>query len=303
MKDLDKLLSQPMPKPKRPLSNNFTKEIIMKVKRPRQTGWQRLRGNLRGVVFTKAGAASLAGVVLISGTVAAVSLWPRPTVTPTVTKKLPSGNHIVGYDTQNCKYFDALDGSKIEPKTEKVYYEVRENSQLTDQQIQDSLRANCEENISNNAVSSLIRQYSGDGLMSTMTLTVKAINKNSITVQTDAHYAAANNKPWPEYTYSKLDGKLLVRDQDTAISYADLKIGDTVKMIVRDSSGKSTETPGGYDPLSHPENITILAILRIPALTGDPTTLQRAFAQDIVRLEACADSPTGLCRTYEFSQQ
>jgi hypothetical protein len=304
MKDIDKLLSQPMPTPKRPLSTNFTKEIAMKIKQPRQTGWQRLRSNAQSLILTKVGAASLASIALISGTVAAVSLWPKPVITPTVNKPLPSGNHIVGYDATNCNYLRALDGTRIGPKTEKIYYEVHKDSKLTDQQIQDSLRAVCEENMSNNAISALLKELPNTptgSTFSTEALFIKAVTKNSLTFSLDPHYDATDYTLRPELTYTKFDTDMLVRDQDNKIAYADLKAGDTIKLIVRDDSMKFTETTEGYNPFNYPEHITVLAILRVPPLTADPTIMQRAYATDLVRLESCANSPTGLCRVYDFA--
>ena len=304
MNDLEDLLSRNTPKPTRPISNNFTETVIAEINgRPKQRWLQKIITNLRSYSFSKIGVASFAGVLLVSGTAVAIALWPKPTVTPTITKSLPSGNHIVGVDAENCQYFKALDGSTTQPTSEKLYYEVRQGSQLTDQQIIDTVQGVCEENISNNAISSIVKQLPKNlpGMQSTETYTVNSIAKNSITVTLDSHYNAKLYTTKPNVTYTHFSDNLIVYNENNKILYSDIKVGDTVKMVVQDTSGKSPETQENYNPLNHPENITVLAILKIPTLTADPSTFYAAVGKDIVRVEPCTTSPSGYCRAYEFT--
>jgi hypothetical protein len=225
-------------------------------------------------------------------------------VTQTDKKLLPSGNRIVSYDTQNCMYSKSLDGSPQTVSKQSIYYEVRQDSPLTDQQLQDTLRGTCEENISNNAISAMIKKIGEKpGIQSTMAYTITAISPASITVSLDPAYNPSDFLLKPTMTYTNFAKNLVIQNQGTSAEYGSLKIGDTIKMVVQDTSGKSSETIEGHVAMNHPETIVILGILKIPALTGDPTVFQRAVAIDLVRVEPCENSPTGFCRAYDFAQE
>lgn len=315
MKDLDDLLTKQAPKPKRPLSANFIESVLQEMKPEKQSFWQSIASSLHISRLSRASVAAVLAIVFISGSVAAISLWPKPSVDQTTSKLTPSGNRIVGYDTQNCLYFADLDGRKPEFKNEKIYYEVRENSKLTDQQIQDGIRGLCEENVSNNAISAMIKQMPENlpGLFSTEAYTITAISDKSISLSMDPHYEATKSSLRPNTTFTGFAKNLMVYSQDIKTTYKDLSVGDTIKMIAQDTSGKSSEAPDRtgndwqlvtdpYVALHHPEHITILGIVKMPALTGNPGTMLQAFGTDVVRLEPCDNSETGLCRAYEFSR-
>lgn len=309
MKDIDTVLSKHPPKPKRPLSTDFTQVVAAHVVSEKPNLLQKLRSVLPGRLFTKAGAASLAAVVLLSGTVAAITLWPQPEVTPTIKQQLPNGNRIVGYDARDCNYFTSLDGSELKPTSEKLYYEIRQDSSLTDDQLRDSLRALCEENISGNAVSAIVKTLPQDlpGMFSTSAHTIDAITEDSITLSPDENYKDVRAAPWvlvaqPSTTYAHFADDLRVYNQGSKAAFSDLKAGDSVKLIMQDTSGRSTETANGYNPLNSPETITVLAIVKVPPLSGDPHAFYQAAGSDLVRLEPCDSSPTGFCRAYEFAR-
>ncbi len=252
-------------------------------------------------LHTKLGFGMTVGTLLLGGTAAAITLWPSPTVTQTALRPLPSGNRIVSYDTQNCHFFDGLDGNPPKTIDEKVYYEVREGSKLTDTQLQSSLQGVCEENISNNAISavekSLPTEKQGN---STEAYTITGISAGSITVSLDSHYDSAMRVTKPNQVYARFDGNLVVYNEGTKSSFNDLKIGDTIKMILKDTSGLP-DSPT-YEPSNHPENQIVEAIIKIPALTADPSDFYKGIASEFVRVDPCASSPTGFCRAYDFAK-
>ena len=303
MKDIDKLLAQHAPKPARALRANFTETTLGFIAGHEPArGLHGLRDRLRARLLTRAGALSFAGVALLSGTVAAIALWPSPSVTQTTTKLLPSGNHIVGYDAKNCNYFDELHGAANAPTDDKVYYEVRAGSSLTDEQLRDSLQGVCEENLSNNAMSAIIKQLpNAPGMQSTIAYVVTAITPSSITISPDPHYSAADYTTKPALTFTHFASHLLVYNESARASYGDIKPGDTIKLAIQDTSGHSSEEQSSYNALNHPEHDVVLAIEKIPALTANPDTFYSAIATDIVRLNPCSVSPTGFCRAYDFA--
>jgi hypothetical protein len=305
MRDVDNLLTKTTLKPKRQLSANFTSEVIMRIQKKRKSkavssAWIRFKRLPRAV----AAVVALASVASVGGAAyAVVANWPTPNVTQTSRQQTPAGTHIVGIDTTNCKYFEGLDGSPIKPKTEKLYYEIKDTSKLTDPQVVDMVRAICEENISNNAVSSVIKQYEGDdtvGMLSTVQYVIDAISDNSITLTPNAHYNAALYTTKPHLTYTRFK-EVKVYDGVQQIAYKDLKTGDYVKLIAQDTSGKSTETPEAGNPLNDPSNIVIRSIIKTPPLTASPDLFYTRLGSDFVRVEPCDHSPSGFCRAYEFS--
>lgn len=302
MKDIDKLLQQHPHKPKRQLTATFTEDVMQKIKAKR--GWRNMLSNVHFGHLSKAGALGLGAFLLVSGTVAAIALWPKPTVTQTDKKLLPSGNRIVSYNAENCIGGDqALDGTAKISASHIVRYEVRADSKLTDEQIKNSLRALCEEDVSNNAISTMVKAIGEKpGLQSTLAYTIKAIAPNKLTLVPDSHYDAATYD-MTERTYTRFSDGLKVQNQATEIPYGLLNVGDTVKLIVQDTSGKSQETPDGTYVMTRPAETLILGILKMPALTGDPNVMYRAFATDLVRVEPCENSPTGFCRAYDFAQE
>jgi hypothetical protein len=299
MKDIDQLLQQKAHKPNRELSQNFTIKTITEIKsRPTPQGWLT---DIRVKILRHAWL-SLAGLVLIGGTAAAaVALWPTPKVTPLITKQLPSGNHIVGYNAANCDYFSGLDGHNAPPSSDNVYYELRQGANISDQQLKDSLQAICEENLANNAISRIENQLPKKG-NSTMTYRIDAISSQSLMLSLDPHYDKANVDLVSPQTYSRFSPDLIVYNENSKTSLSDLRSGDSVKLIYNDTSGQVQTPQNYYVDLNHPENIVITAILKVPPLTADPNMFFTHLGRDFVGLETCQSSPTGFCRTYEFAK-
>ncbi|HSX30841.1 MAG TPA: hypothetical protein VLE99_02900 [Candidatus Saccharimonadales bacterium] len=305
MKHPDTLLVQHQPTPTRPLKNNFTQTIVSELNaRPEAAGAYTKLSRLRSRLLTRAGLLTLGGSLLLAGgTAMAVVLWPTPSVTTTTRQELPSGNHIVGYDLKNCDYFDKLNGATPTNTDDKVYYEVRQDSNLTDDQLQNALQGMCEEHVDGTALSPIMQHLSSTlahGDFSTEVLTVNAITKDGITVSLDSHYAPTSSQVKPDLTYTQFSHELLVYDQTAKTTYDSLHLGDSVMMVLHQNSNPQGVAPGYYVAENDPSNITILAIVKVPPLTADPSTIYGLFGGDIVRLDPCTTSPTGFCRAYDF---
>lgn len=268
--------------------------------------WRKALARLPASWTTRTGSAVLAaGIIVIASSVAVatIALWPTPDVQRTTRQELPSGNHIVGYDAKNCDYFSSMDGQPPREQRHKLYYEVREDVDLTDEQLQNSLRAICEESLSDNAIKGVMKRIPADlpGVESTMTYTVDAITSSGLTITLDPHYNASAFTTKPGMTYNQFSRDLLVYNQSSKASLADIGAGDSIKMIIQSTSERPTETAEQYNPLNYPASVVILAIIKVPPLTADPTVFHTAVGSDLVRLEACNNSPTGFCRVYDFA--
>ena len=303
MKDIDTMLSQQTPKPKKQLDDNFTNAVIAELSaQPRRNQLDNFLGFLRQQSFRKASALSLASVVLISGT-AGAALWLQPTITPTITKNLPSGNHIVGYDTKNCNYFSELKDGQAQPTHDIVYYEIRRDSSLTDQDIQNALLGICEENINGLAISAAVKHLPSStlsGSFSTLVLRVEATTNSTITVSPDPHYAPPQRGVNTHLTYTQFAKDLVVYDKFDKVHYGNLKVGDTVQLLVAQTNPQPF-FPFNQQALNDPSNITIIAIVKVAPITEDPAAFYQGIASDFVRAEPCKTSPSGFCRAYNFA--
>jgi hypothetical protein len=313
MIDIEDVLEKTQtPKPNRQLSAHFTDHIVDHLNAyPIEHMLGRRAKAVLHWLRRRAGLVSLSGLLLVGGTAAAITFWPTPSVKQTVADKpLPNGNRIVGYNTQNCDYFSNASDNKPVNTSENVYYEVRKGSKLADQQLRSSLQGVCEENVSNDAIAKLAQQINKqDGNhrygFSTNALTVKSVTATIITAGQDPAYGAAIQQVNHDITYYQFAKNLRVYNEDTPIAFSDIKVGDDIKMLIEDtraSSGYMQPGPGDSQPESDPRYLRVYAIMKIPALTGDPTVFYGAVAQDLVRLDTCTTSPSGFCEAYQFAR-
>ncbi|HSW74445.1 MAG TPA: hypothetical protein VLG16_01100, partial [Candidatus Saccharimonadales bacterium] len=280
MKDLEERLRGHPAKPVKPLTSTFNASVISELKgKPHKQMFNKLRA-LTPRHLSKAGLVAVVSFVIIGGSAAAFTLWPRPTATQTLTKELPSGNHIVGIDTTSCDYTGTIDGTQHIPTgTHHVYYEVKQGSSLTDNQIRDGVQGDCELNMDNNAITAMIYASHFDklkGMESTNVYTVNAITANNITVTPDSHYNSKDYTLQPNTTY-QINSDAKVQNEDSPARLSDIKAGDSVMMVVQDTSGKTDQPGAPWYSLNHPEVIRVLGIMKVPALTASPDALDSAF--------------------------
>jgi len=303
MKDLEKRLHGHPAKPVKPLTATFNASVISELKgKPHTQMFNKPRAFAQRR-FSKASLVAAISFVVIGGSAAAITLWPQPTAIKTFTKELPSGNHIVGIDTTSCNPIAAVGGMQTVPAgIHHVYYEVKQGSTLTDEQVRNGIQASCELDMDNNTISAMVHANHFDkvtGMQSTNVYTVNAAGNDSITVTPDSHYNSKNYTLQPSMTY-KVSGDVKVQNESNPAQFGDIKTGDSVMMIVQDTSGKTDQPGAPWNSLNHPDVIKVLGIIKVPALTTSPDVLYGAFASQIVRLDPCTTSPTGFCRAYDF---
>jgi hypothetical protein len=310
MKDLDSLLSKQKLAPSKELDANFTSVVIAEIRANPHGNTAKNRWAFRFPRhLSKLALILLLGVSVATGTAAAVALWPEPKVTPTISKPLTSGNRIVGVNAENC---GRLDGNyKLTfPTSHKSYYEVRQGSKLTDQQVADMVRGLCDEDMNNYAVKLVFDKIPGDfkGRQQSPNYTVQAISSGSITVSLDPilskeHYGGIT----PNQTFSRYLPNLITQKRQDPIVYNDIHPGDSVILLTQDTSGKSTEPEMSasqpYIPFNHPENMEVLAIVKVPPLLVSPSLFYSGLTKDFVRVEPCTSNPEGYCRAYDFTNQ
>ena len=300
MKDIDKLLLKNKPTPGRPLKASFAMDVADKI---RERNTQKKHWHKRLFAHKPAfntGIALLLLAVVTGGTVAALTLWPRPEVDKAYVKELPNGNSMVAISSKNCLWGyqkAVLDSNKEDFK----YYEIRKGASISVDELIKSIKASCEEDNNYAVTSRIIEKMPKHDAMNTIAHRVEDITSNTITVSLDPQYKAPTYIRNDHLTY-RLAKDIKVYDGYNKTDLKHIKKGDTVVMVARDTSGRSSEEPGNNNPLGqHPENILVLDIVKVPPLSGNPGIFSSAFAVDIVRLEPCTTDPSGFCRAYDFA--
>lgn len=312
MKDLEDLLKKSRgPKPRRSLGASFTSHVLAHLdpKPPKRPWWARyLESRARHLPKPIAAMLAVIVAVVIGGsTYAVVTNWPNTSATLKEDKPLASGNHIVAIDTENCLVSVALNGMAKPDGRRTLYYELKQDSQLTTARFVDMIKATCEENVANNVISSIIRKRHGDRsqfgknmtALNSATMRIKAIDKTNITV-VDAFKSPGHTDPPKVLTYTHFAKDLEVSHRGGRIAYTDLKVGDTVKLLALYEFGKTQNDPRNPTYWQDADRITIEAIVRMPALVESIELFQSKIATDFVRVEPCKTSLNGFCRQYDF---
>jgi hypothetical protein len=276
MKDIDMALSGLPIRPSRSLKDDFTSVVIGELKtRPKlQRKWRLLYW-----IRAKIGILSL-GLLLVAGTAAAAvttlkTISPTPKQTPvpnvnqTITKQLPGGDRIVGYNLQNCHFFSGPTYVDIHPN-EDVLYEVKQGSTLTDEQLEASLEGVCESMVNSDNMSAIIQAFQREGVtpydeFGTMNMLVENITPTSITVRIDPAYTVVPIAEQDKLglTYTQFFQGLKVYNENMPIAYSDIKAGDTVQILMGHTPGYTyTEGVAGDYPgprycLRHNESAAI----------------------------------------------
>jgi hypothetical protein len=281
-------------KPKRPLKPDFTRNTLgLSVSSSRGSFflWQKLRH--------APALALVIAVLLLSGTVYAATHWPEITAKFSSKTSLPSGNRIIGVDTTNCNYFQVHD--KPVPTNEKVYYEIKKDSSLTDDQVVSMVQGICEENAVTDIMNQIVQPYIKQGLGKGMTgeFRLETVAKDSITVSESPAFAPQGAK-LESYTYN-IDSGIKVYDAKESIELSDLRPGDSISLLVKDTHPLPSEgDPNSPNHWKDSDLITVLAIVRTPQITGSPMTFLTHLGKDFVRTEPCNSNPSGFCRAYDF---
>lgn len=245
--------------------------------------------------------AAAAITIVIGGTAYAAFNWPAITSVFRSQTRLPSGNRVVAIDTENCHYFDKPDQKSTK---EASYYEIKQDSKLTNDQIADMIKGICEENHVHKVAGTVIQPFLKDNQNiqpSGSISRIEQIGDGKITTTPDPQYDLSM-RYGGKVTYT-LGQEVKAYDGTSPIRVSDIRAGDSVILIARDSrtvgSEGDREDPNHWDD---PQFLTILAVIRVPALSGSPDTFDKHLGTDFVRTEPCDTDPSGFCRAYDFTR-
>lgn len=289
MRDIESLLkSVKKSTPKRQLSTSFTSDVLTKINAKEDTGsiFMKLFKKPLGAVLSVA-------LVLASGATAfaAVANWPSIVSTLTGEQLLDSGARIVKIETEGCKSYEANDTSNKRIS----YYEIKKDSSLTNEKAVAMMRGICEEERAQNRVSKLVEQTGGSH--STRIFKIEHIEKGRLAVVADEKYELGGKNI--RKTYTNIATDVRINNGSADLSFDQLKVGDSVILVVTDQRGISTEMQGYTEDLAQ---MQVRAILQVPALTGSPDLFYEHIGKDFVRVEPTKDGK-GFERVYEFHKQ
>jgi hypothetical protein len=305
MKNIEKLLRSGNIKPTRPLPHDFTIKTMQAIRdnsnKPGRLAIWKERIYMNLIHKPAMALAAFAAVAVISGTAyATIANWPQISSVFSGEKRLNSGNRIVGVDGENCNFFAAQNGLPKSSSKETVYYEIKKGSTLSNDQIVSMVRGICEENRLGNQVSAIIKPLiendkAHDGFEGGTTYQIENISTSGITMKLDNKYG--HNEIRQTFKHIAPDAKTYNQDQPAKLS--DLKPGDTVTIITRNTTkGTNMET---VDPeRKNPDLRTIVAFIKHPPFSGSVDMFNKHLGTEIVRTEKCTTHPSGFCRAYEF---
>lgn len=260
MTDVEKLFARSGgPKPRRPLRADFTKNITDHVsENPRKRGLAHLMEMKYMRFFTKPvfATAAITLAVVASGTTAfaAVGGWPGISAMFGGQHDLPNGDRIVRVDTDNCLDSHAFNMPELEKRQDKhntVYYKLKAESKLTNEQVVQMVRGNCFAQ----------EQAAFDQKVLLEALDKNPLNKNAVVGgYIDSEVTAISDKsislksviPYNtelktiEQTFNNIDPDVLVYQSPNKLGLKDIKVGDHVSIKYRATG----------DALSHSETIT-----------------------------------------------
>ena len=308
MTDVEKLFAASGgPKPRRPLRADFTHNVTDYVsEHPRKRGLARIMEIKYMRFFTKpvfaAAAITVALVASGASAFAAVGGWPGISAMFGGQQDLPNGDRIVRVDTDNCLDPHAFNMPELERRQDKhntVYYKLKAESKLTNEQVVQMVRGNC----------FVQEQAAYDQKVLLEALEKNPLNKNAVVGgYIDSEVTAISDKsislksiiPYGielktvEQTFNNIDPDVFVYQSPNRLSLSDIKVGDHVSIKYR--------TTG--DALAHSETImpdkiatdeqTIVAIFKNSADATAAVDYQKYNGAEFEQVAPC-DREGGYC--------
>ena len=292
MNDIEKILqSVEKAPPKRRIRTSFTDDVLNDI--------NNIHKERKSTIFMKILQKPLIATlsiifVLASGatTFAAIANWPSVVSIFVGEQPLESGARIVKIETEGCK---PVDGSNSKVSKRVSYYEIKRDSALTNEQAVAMMQGICEEERVQSRVGEFVQQ-AGGAVHSTSIYTVEAIGADNLTVVADKKYEGSRKDV--RKTYTNIASDVRVNDGAKDLRYDELKPGDSVVLVIVDERGISTEMQGYTEDMA---KMQVKAILKVPALTGNPDLFYKYLGKDFVRVEPSKDGRT-FDRIYEFDQ-
>lgn len=328
MKDIDQLLEQYMPKPTRELNSDFSQTVITNIQSPtkkRPTAISYLRKLRRLPKLAIIGLGIALAACLGTGAYAAYQ-WLAPEATIKQSFINDDKKREYSIDLQNCGVFA---GGTLGNGIQR--FELAKYSTLTDSQVKKVLTDTCAYRSLSQFIDkkwqgtrldtvkqgqAVITYSSPDEGRSTMG-TVMAISPMSITVEAKTYQEpgkpvwngqppneSSNPRYYPEGRVSTatypLTNKTEVWYRSTTQSLSDIKVGDTVSVMLRYSYTAEVDGDIGYD--NPTKTTTTAALIKSdvdPAYVQLQSLGNPKYIGPIFQLTGCDQTPEYDCLSYE----
>lgn len=316
MTNIEKLLARSDgPRPRRRLRIDFTQQVIARVsEHPPKRGWSRVLEIKYMKFFTKPALASAAIVlaVVAGGTAyAAVGGWPGIAAIFGGQQKLPNGDRIVKVDTQNCNYASAFTMTAQDKSQHTIYYKVKADSKLTNDQVVQTVRGNCYEQQEADFGQQTIQKALNANPLNKDSVVggyidseVTAIGNGSISLKSIVPYGgnAGTELKTISQTFKHIDPNVLVYASPNTLRLADIHVGDHVSIEYR-ASGDALKYSESIAPDKvNPDEQVVVVIIKNTGDTTAAINYSKYNGSEFEQVTPCSTQSIGYC-TYQQTQQ
>ena len=312
MKDIEQLLARSGgPRPGRQLRADFTNSVMRHLDdRPQRRGFVRVLETRFMRIFTKPAAivAAIIFAAIVGGTAyAAVGGWPGVTAIFGAQQRLPSGDRVVKVDLQNCSYMSPFTATHQNKEVGAVYYKIKDNSKLTNDQVVQMVRGNCYEqqqaDFDMNTVESALNAnpLNKDKVVGGyIDSEVMAISATSLTIKSVVPHVTNNNEQLVtvRQTFNHIDPAVVVYDSPNRISLSDIHVGDHVSIKYRASGDALSHSEAIAPDQIDPDQQVVVAIVKNSNDVTAAVNYQKYNGAEFEQVAPCSTQPSGYC-TYE----
>lgn len=307
MKDLERMLRKYTLTPRRELKKDFTKNIVNYLdEQPRQTRRSSIKELLFMKYYTKPVFAVFAIVVLaaVSGTAyAAVGGWPGIEALFGGEKKVENAR-VVKVDTKNCKITSAFNVGSQNQQNDAYYFKVKDNSQLTNDQVVQMVKGYCELDRTAEASLDVIAELNKNPLNKDAVVggyidsIVTAVSGSSISIESTM--PIDDEVRTFEQTFPHIDSQVIVYEGLQRLTLGDIKVGDHISVAYRASGDARTHSETINPASVDGKDQVIVAIARNSKDFTAAINFQKYNGKEFEQVIACPEDASGYCTAEQY---
>ncbi|RYX78947.1 hypothetical protein EON76_04530 [bacterium] len=321
-RDLESQLHDMPTEPRRPLHRDFTKQTIERIDMNTRKSYDSRPFTLRRLFTMKLSTLTrpvvMAGVILgltaAGGTAyAIVKGWPQAASSFASESTLANGNVLYTVESTDCvttrtqDVKQKSDWTNIKPSSRLTKFEVMAGTKVDTKDLEQAALAACNEGASRKQLQTVLESVAPNltpaahkAHYNDVRLKVSAIDGTNVTgqVQKWVYDESIKNTKIVNYTRTyDLDTQVKTYDYDAAISLSEIKVGDTVELLLYSDDmpnyqeGISGGGVEGQDPakLSGPQQgVSVVGVIKTPAFVSRLQATQLLIDKhgDKVRVES-----------------
>jgi hypothetical protein len=309
-KSLDELLKHTHITPRHGLSVEFTNQVMHHLNRqPQQSRLSYMKEFLQMKLITKPAIALAAVVacVAIGGTsYAAVGGWNGIQALFGGEKKVDNAR-IVTVNTQNCTITSAFNITSKDKQQNTYYYRVINDSKLTNDQIVQMARGECEDSANSQTSFDVTSELNKNPLNQDTVVgdyadsLVTAVNSSSISIESDV--PTGDTIKTFNQTFPHIDPQVIVYSGARRLALSDIHVGDHVALSYRASGDalRNSET-------IHPDKVDTSAQVVVVIAKNSPdrtaaVNYQKYNGKEFEQVTPCSTDASGFCTAEQYYSQ